>query len=174
MTETKYQFDWSNLGNIIEGRPNLGSETNLAVYRLMQCTIRHVLADRFGDAVADGILVEAGRLAGMEFCRNLLDTSKDFSSFIADLQERLRELNIGILRMEKSDLERMEFVLTIAEDLDCSGMPVTDETVCQYDEGLIAGIFQGYTGRRFTAREVDCWASGERTCRFAVKQIVTA
>lgn len=168
MTEKKYQFDWSDLGNIMEGRPNLGTETSLTVYRLMQCTLRHVLADRFGKDVADDILVEAGRLAGMEFCRNLLDTNKDFSSFIADLQERLRELNVGILRMEKSDLERMEFVLTMAEDLDCSGMPMTGETFCQYDEGFIAGVFQRYTGRKFTAQEIDCWAAGERTCRFSV------
>jgi hypothetical protein len=55
------------------------------------------------------------------------------------------------------------------EDLDCSGLEVSDETVCDYDEGFIAGIFHEYTGERFSAREVDCWASGERVCRFEVK-----
>ena len=33
---------------------------------------------------------------------------------------------------------------------------------------FIAGIFREYTGEEFNAREVDCWATGERVCRFEV------
>jgi uncharacterized protein len=46
---------------------------------------------------------------------------------------------IGILRIEKADMEHMEFTVTVAEDLDCSGLPFTDEVLCKYDEGFIAG-----------------------------------
>jgi hypothetical protein len=56
----------------------------------------------------------------------------------------------------------------VAEDLDCSGLPVSGDTVCEFDEGFIAGIFREYAGEEFSAREVDCWASGERVCRFEV------
>ena len=63
----------------------------------------------------------------------------------------------------------MSFTLTVSEDLDCSGLPSTDEVVCHYDEGFIAGILNAYTGKSFTAKEIDCWASGDRVCRFAVK-----
>jgi uncharacterized protein len=171
MSERSSQFRWDHLGDIAEGRPNLGAVTYLAVYRLMQYTVRHVLVSRYGEETAGEIVREAGRIAGREFCRNTLDTGKDFNGFIAEVQERLRELHIGILRMEKADLEKQQFVLTIAEDLECSGLPATDETVCQYDEGFLAGIFTGYTGKEFTAREIDCWANGERTCRFAVNRI---
>jgi predicted hydrocarbon binding protein len=87
---------------------------------------------------------------------------------VADLQEKLLSLKIGVMRVEKSDLEKMEFILTVDEDLDCSGLPLADETVCEYDEGFIAGVLEAYTGREFDAREIDCWASGERTCRFRV------
>lgn len=109
------------------------------------------------------------RLAGTEFCRNLLDTSLDFNGFIAVLQEKLRELGIGILRIEKADLATLEIVLTVCEDLECSGLPVTGETVCKYDEGFLSGILQCYTGKEFTVKEVDCWATGERTCRFEAR-----
>jgi predicted hydrocarbon binding protein len=78
-------------------------------------------------------------------------------------------MKIGILRVEKADLERMEFVLTVDEDLDCSGLPFEGETVCDYDEGFIAGVLDTYTGKKFDVKEIDCWASGGRTCRFAVK-----
>jgi predicted hydrocarbon binding protein len=114
------------------------------------------------------LLREAGKLAGTEFCRNVLNCSLTFNEFVADLQEKLLSLKIGIMRVEKSDLEKMEFTLTVAEDLDCSGLPPADETVCEYDEGFIAGVLGVYTGLEFDAREVDCWASGERTCRFKV------
>jgi predicted hydrocarbon binding protein len=73
---------------------------------------------------------------------------------------------VGILRFEKSDTQEMDFTLTVSEDLDCSGLPVSGVAVCAYDEGFIAGVFGTYTGREFDVKEIDCWATGERTCRF--------
>jgi predicted hydrocarbon binding protein len=166
-----YRFEWKNLGDIASGRPNLGVTTHVAVYRLMQYTMRDVLATRYGPETASEILREAGKLAGTEFCKNSINTNLDFNGFIADLQVQLRNLNVGILRVEKADLENLEVVMTVSEDLDCSGLPVFDETVCEYDEGFIAGVLQVYTGREFHVREVDCWASGERTCRFRAKPV---
>ena len=163
-----HRFKWKGLGDISTGRPNLGPLTSVAVYRLMQYTLRDVLITRFDPETASQILREAGKLAGTELCGNLLDNGLDFNGFIADLQRKLKELNVGILRMEKTDLEKMEFVMTVSEDLDCSGLPMSEETICEYDEGFIAGILQIYTGREFDVREIDCWASGERTCRFSV------
>jgi len=163
-----YRFHWKDLGDIEGGRPNLGSLMNVAVYRLMQYTLRDVLNRHLSVDKSAELLREAGKLAGSEFCRNILDLALPFNEFVAQLQEKLLSLKIGIVRVEKSDLEKMAFTLTMAEDLDCSGLPPADETVCEYDEGFIAGVFGAYAGREFDAREVDCWASGERICRFKV------
>ncbi len=165
----EYQFQWKNLGNIEEGRPNLGPSTSVSVYRLMQYTLRDVLITRYGVQTANELLVEAGKLAGTEFSKNMLDLSADFEAFVAQLQERLKTLCIGILRIEKADMSKMDFVLTVSEDLDCSGLPIVGETVCDYDEGFIAGIFNAYTGKDFEVKEIDCWATGDRTCRFTAK-----
>jgi predicted hydrocarbon binding protein len=170
-TSDNYSFNWSDIGNIELGRPNLGNLTNVAVYRLMQYTLRSVINKRLGGEIGKEIFFTAGKLAGEEFCRNLLDSTLCFSDFIAQLQQQLKELNIGILRIEKSDLEKLEFTLVITEDLDCSGLPITDETVCDYDEGFIAGILKVYTGKEFDVKEVDCWSKGDRVCRFESKQI---
>lgn len=172
MTEesrTKYRFQWKDLGDIGVGRPNMGPVTDVGVYRLMQYTLRDVLSRKYGADATDELLVEAGKLAGREFCRNLLDTDLDFGPFIAELQAKLKELCIGVLRVEKADTQRMEFTLTISEDLDCSGLPVIGEVVCAYDEGFIAGILDTYTGMTFDVKEIDCWATGDRTCRFTAK-----
>jgi uncharacterized protein len=165
----KGSFRWSDLGNIDEGRPNLGPTTLVAVYRLMQYTMRSVLIAEFDPETAGKILSKAGKLAGSEFCKNVLNTQLEFNEFVSDLQEKLKSMKIGILRVEKADLEKMKFTLTVDEDLDCSGLPFTAETVCDYDEGFIEGVLNSYTGKEFDVKEIDCWASGERTCRFSVK-----
>jgi len=60
--------------------------------------------------------------------------------------------------------------MTVAEDLDCSGLPPSGQVVCQYDAGLIAGVLEAYTGKPFYAKEIDCWASGGRICRFDIRK----
>lgn len=164
----EYNFSWSQLGDIAEGRPNLGNKTNVAVYRLMQYTMRAVLEKEYGDERTRELLVMAGRLAGREFCKNILDITLPLNKFIAQLDKALVDLSIGILRVEMSDPENLNFTVTVSEDLDCSGLPVKGVTVCDYDEGFIEGIFHVYTGQDFIVKEIDCWTTGERTCRFTI------
>lgn len=168
---TELLFDWSMIGDIDEGRPNLGNSMNVSLYRLMQFTLRDVMIKELGVAQAGEIFFKAGEKAGIEFYKNLLQKNLVFSDFVRELQEKMSDLKIGILRVEKADLEEMEFTLTVAEDLDCSGLPMTDEVICDYDEGFIAGILSSYTGLPFEVKEVDCWCSGERVCRFEAKAL---
>lgn len=165
----EYNFSWDQLGDIETGRPNLGNMTTVAVYRLMQFTMRAVLEKEYGDDVTKELLVKAGRLAGKEFCKNILDTTLPLNKFIAQLHDKLIDLSVGVLKVERSDSENLNFMLTVSEDLDCSGLPLKGVTVCDYDEGFIEGIFNVYTGREFTVKEIDCWTTGERTCRFSVE-----
>jgi predicted hydrocarbon binding protein len=160
------RFDWSMIGNVAEGRPNLGFTVDVNVYRLMQFTLRDVLIKEFNVETADRIFYEAGKHAGRVFCKEMITKRDNFDEFTVELQELLKKLGIGILRVEKSDLENMVFTLTVAEDLDCSGLPVTDETICTYDEGFISGVLSQYSGKDFIVEEVDCWCSGDRVCRF--------
>ncbi len=164
-------FDWSMIGDIAKGRPNLGSTMDVSVYRLMQFTLRDVLIKEFDTETADKIFYNAGQHAGRMFCKELMDKENNFNDFISELQEKLKELKIGILRIEQADLDTMDFTLTVSEDLDCSGIPVCDEQICTYDEGFINGLLGEYTGKKFNVREVDCWCSGDRVCRFDVKSI---
>jgi predicted hydrocarbon binding protein len=167
----KYEFSWDLLGDIELGRPNLGHTTRLEVYRLMQFSFRDVMEQKFGTEVADEIFYEAGKLAGREFYRHLLRDVTDYNEFVKSLQETMREMSIAILRVEKADLEAGSFVITISEDLDCSGLPELDFEVCRYDEGFIAALMESYTGRKFHVREIDCWCTGDRTCRFTAEAL---
>jgi uncharacterized protein len=167
----KYSFRWDLLGDLDVGRPNLGKYTRLEVYRLMQFAFRDVLEKRYGSEAADELFYAAGELSGRAFYENILDKTADFDTFVRQLQEVMREMGIGILRIEKSDLAAGEIVLTVSEDLDCSGLPELDYEICVYDEGFIAGLLESYSGRKFSVKEIDCWCSGDRTCRFAAKVV---
>lgn len=159
-------FTWNSLGDIKMGRANLGEEMPVLVYRLMQYTMLDVLSTAYGNEVANEHFRQAGYLAGTEFAKHVLDLGVEFNRFLANLQSTLKELKIGILRMESFSEETGEIILTVAEDLDCSGIPITNETVCYYDEGFVAGILEAYSGKKYDVREIDCWANGDRVCRF--------
>lgn len=91
----------------------------------------------------------------------------DLNDYVASLQNLIREPGIGILRVEAADLDQGSFVITVSEDLDCSGLPELDYEICVYDEGFIAGLMEIYTGKKFEVKEVDCWCTGGRTCRLS-------
>ena len=174
MTERKYAFSWALIGDISQARPNLGPTLRIEVYRLMQFCFRDVLEARYGSAEVDRIFYEAGVLAGREFYVNAVEPKPDsFNQLVQKLQTMLVSLGIGILRVEEASLDTLNFTLTVSEDLDCSGLPELGYEICIYDEGFLAGILEAYSGKPFTVKEVDCWCTSERTCRFEAKPKTT-
>ena len=163
---------WKRLGNVSVGRANLGLEMPVLVYRLAQACQKDVLVKHFGDDKAKELIRESGAAAGTEFYNNVLaEEGLHFDSFVAKLQAALRDLKIGILKVESADLSNFRLVFSVAEDVSCSGMDIYNETVCNYEEGFIASILKCFTGFDWNVVEVDCWATGDRVCRFsAVKK----
>ena len=149
-----------------DGRENLGDQLPVFVYRMLEFSLKDELRQRFGKDVQIEIFRDAGRKAGDYFARNFLNLELPMDEFVNELQTKMQELGIGVLRIEDIDEESGRIILTVAEDADCSGLPILGETVCNYDEGFIAGILSLYSGRSYQAIEVDCWATGGRSCRF--------
>jgi uncharacterized protein len=161
-----HPFSWGLLGDLSVGRPTLGPQMRVEAYRLMHFTLRDVIERHYGAAATDSLFYEAGYLAGRHFYDQLIGPVADLHMFSKRLGQVLREMGIGILAIEEADLIGGRFIVTVSEDLDCSGLPVLDSTICTYDEGFVAALLESYTGRPFVVREVDCWANGARTCRF--------
>ncbi len=147
-------------------RGNLGEELPVLVYRMLEYSLKEELCRRFGKDEQIDIFRKAGRMAGEYFARKMLNLDQPLDQFVGELQGKLQELKIGVLRIEEVDEESGRIILTVSEDADCSGLPVLGETVCNYDEGFISGILSVYSGKTYTATEVDCWATGDRVCRF--------
>jgi len=171
MSERRYAFYWDLIGDI-GARENLGPFVRVEVYRLMQLCFRDILEKHYGTAQADVLFRDAGKLAGEQFYQHIFPSVEmDFNSFVTKAQTVLRELGIGILRVEEADLEQGKLLLTVGEDLDCSGLPEVDHEFCAYDEGFLAGLLGSYMKREFRVQEIDCWCTGARTCRFMAEMI---
>ena len=171
MMDRKYAFTWDLLGDLELGRPNLGRYTRVDIYRLMQYTLRDVVESRLGSKEADEVFYEAGKLAGRAFYEHYLAGTKNVNEFTKKLQNALKELKIGVLRIESMSEGAEKLTLTVDEDLDCSGLPETDYETCVYDEGFIAGILENFTGKGYIVKEIDCWCTGDRTCRFTADMV---
>jgi len=149
-----------------DSRGNLGDELPVMVYRMLEYSMKDELIRRFGKETQIDIFRKAGWKAGEYFAKNFLDLTLPLDQFVGGLQQKLSELKIGVLRIEDINEETGKIILTVSEDADCSGLPVLGETVCNYDEGFISGILSTYSGKKYEAIEVDCWATGDRVCRF--------
>ena len=165
----RFRFTWDLIGDIALGRPNLGPDVPVGVYRIMEYSFREVIEEELGIEAGERIVFEAGKRAGSILYTNLLPKTDDFQELITNIQKYLKELKIGIFRVEESDQNNEKMIIAVSEDLDCSGLPEIGYGVCTFDEGFIAGILEEFTGRKFKVKEIDCWCTGERTCRFIVE-----
>ena len=95
--------------------------------------------------------------AGLRMKESVMETVTSVQENAADILASARDINEARAAREDEEVA------------DCSGLPLLGETVCNYDEGFIAGILSSYTGKEYSAVEVDCWATGDRVCRFRVE-----
>jgi predicted hydrocarbon binding protein len=134
MSERKYAFSWALIGDIETARPNLGPTLRLEVYRLMQFSFRDILEGRYGAEEVDKIFYEAGVLAGRAFYENVLvPKPESFNDMVQSLQKILKDLGVGILRVEEAAFDTLNFTISVSEDLDCSGLPELGYEICIYD-----------------------------------------
>lgn len=171
MASRFYEFSWDLIGNIEKGRPHLGSDTRLEVYRLFQFTLRDVLEQHLNSKTeVDRIFFEAGINAGRHFAEKFVGKQETLYTFLSILQKKLQEFKIGILRVEQVSQHNANLIISVEEDLDCSGLPDVGEETCHYDEGFIKGALDYQTGDSYSVKEVDCWCLGGRTCRFEAQK----
>ena len=135
----------------------------------MEYTLRDVLEEKLGVEGADEVFFNAGKLAGCEFYGRHIAPVHSLDEFISKMQKVLREKKIGILRIEEVGANLDPVVPTVDEDLDCSGLPDLDTETCIYDGGFISDLFECFTNRPWFVKEVDCWCTDARTCRFIAR-----
>ena len=58
---------------------------------------------------------------GEFFARKMLNLNQPLDQFVGELQKKMAEMKIGVLRIESVDEESGQIILTVSEDADCSG-----------------------------------------------------
>ncbi len=159
-------FSWGRMGDIKAARPTMGEDMKVIVYRLLQQSLMDVLVRNVGTIKSDHYFIESGRLAGYEFAMHELTLEQTFEDFIKQLADTVFKLKIGILTLESYNADTGELSISIANDLDCSGISAQNQAICKFDEGFLAGLLGAFTGEDYDFKEVDCWGQGEGTCRF--------
>ena len=154
------------LGDYPNERSHMGTELPVFVYRLFQYSLKEELISRYGKDTAIDLFRASGRTAGIYFAKHHLNLTLPLGQFMATLQQKLEEFKIGILRVEMFNENTGQIILTVSEDADSSGLPIMGEAVCNFDEGFISGILSLYTNKPYEAIEINCWALGDRICRF--------
>ena len=101
-------------------RGNLGEELPVLVYRLLEYSLKEELIRRYGKDEQVEVFRSAGRMAGEYFTKNMLNLDQPMDQFVNELQNKMKELKIGVLRIEDVDEESGKIILTVAEDADCS------------------------------------------------------
>ena len=177
-TARKYVFTWDVAGYYSTDAPcpELGGKTTAESYRLLLFTLHEALEQRYGAEAADELFFEIGVRAGKAFFERYCKGANDLPSLAKIVQKRFRELDFGIVRFGVMDTAPMTFQHTLNESLDCSGLPNTADHICNfvqnildiciYDEGFVKGVVDSFTGSDFAVREVECWASDVKKCRF--------
>lgn len=161
-----------SMGDIQLGRGLLGSEIPVSVYRLFQFTMRQALIDIYGEAEMIEAFRKAGKIAGQNFASVSLNLELELNEFMEELKKVLKDSKIGILEVESADPLAGRFILTVKDDMGCSGVSSVDigKNICNYEEGFIRGILYEYTGEDYSVVEVDCWGTGAELCRFVVRR----
>jgi hypothetical protein len=114
----------------------------------------------------NGYFNKAGVSAGREFARNLLDITMGLDEYTDSLSNIMNDYNINDLRMEKFDLMTGDTTIAIEQDIDYNALPITDESLCDFNSGFITGILEMYTGRKYNVSEEKCTDNNNRIHRY--------
>ncbi len=93
----EFKFEWSHVGDIELGRPNLGPLTSVAIYRLMQFTLRDSMVKHCGAKMATEIFFYAGFNSGKAVYEYLFDNPQSIDELVSRLQKILKDLLFSLV-----------------------------------------------------------------------------
>jgi len=157
MTERAYEFNWDIIGNLQEGRPNLGDQVNFILYRVMQYTLHDVFVKQLGNEESNRLFYEAGSIAGRFFFEHFLKEFKNLplADFLAKFRSVLDENGIRFLRIDSVNIETGGCTVSVAAGVGETGFDNIKLDRCDYDTGVVEGILSKYAEKTIKATKVN-------------------
>lgn len=132
-------------------RDDLGPSIDLVYMRLFRLALR----DTYGSQLSSSLLYEAGRHTALN--------NFTFSS-IDHIISTLNDISIGVMKVVYKDENRIIFQED--ECAVCSGMPTTNEALCSFESGFLAGSLSYIMNKDVIVEETKCWGLGDEICQF--------
>lgn len=142
------QFAWGRMGDVDEGRPTLGEDCPVLVYRLMEQTLIDTLTTQVGVERTQEHLYAAGHMSGYELAMNRLVLEAPHGDFFDNLSDVLKELGMGLLTVKEYKPDTQEIKMNYANLLDC-GVGNRATSLNYYNRGMLAGIMEAYTAKSY-------------------------
>ncbi|WP_457612315.1 DUF2507 domain-containing protein [Methanocaldococcus sp.] len=139
------EFSWEVLNKT--NRKKLGDKVDIGFYRMM----RFISVKIMGKS-ANGQLYYLGK----EFAKSL--NFKNLDEVIKFCEDK----KIGFVEVVSED----PLKIRIYECITCSGLPKTDETLCYFEGGFIAGALESIYKKPYKAIETHCAGLGHDFCQF--------
>lgn len=156
------------LGNT--NRTNLGNMVPVDLFRALRLTgIHEGLKETLGRG-ANAIIYRGGLHVGYCLGQQIIQKngSKEANSYLKETVEICKTLKIGLLSIEGGDLKNSA-VVKVRECVTCSGIPNIGETVCHFEGGMIAGLFELLLSAKIISKEIECCGKGDSSCIFDLK-----
>jgi hypothetical protein len=94
-------------------------------------------------------LRKEGYSAGVEFSNNIMDMVILPDDSINTLQKKLHDYKINVLRMESYDIDTGNITISFEHEIDFNKLQLSNNDLCSFNEGFVAGILEVYTGRKY-------------------------
>lgn len=166
--EKKITFEMKSVGDVAV-RKELGPTTSVEMFRIVRTCLVDTIGIFMGEEVGNDAIYGSGKVAGHEIYQNFLKDVKELNELVTKVTDLLKALKVGLLRVDKADVEKGELLITVDECASCAGVPDIGKPICHFEGGIIAGILEEFTGKEVEAKEIKCWAMGSGTCQFEVK-----
>lgn len=109
------------------------------------------------------VLKSTGRQIGTEVAETM--KSDSLEDLINEIGKFWRDHRLGKMRTQ---VKEKDATLFIEDCYNCSDMPNVEKPLCSLDEGMLEGILEGRLGVKADAKEIECWGTGAKHCRFKV------
>lgn len=149
------------VGNV-DVRTQLGGTVPVEIFRILRL---HGFEPLFGKS-SNAITMSCGRDLGLRIGAGILPQCNSLESYVNHIVAFFSDNNIGMVSLSKNS---SDFIVQVDECVSCAGLPNIGKCICGFEGGIISGIFQSYFNQSFFVKEIKCWANGDNTCQFLVK-----
>ncbi len=129
-------------------------------FRLIFHTMRISLLTQGVDI--DPILHEAGLKVGEALYEKVKDP--DMSTFLGNIANFWETHSLGSVEVK----EFQPLTISVEDCFECSGLPYLGRPACAFDSGILESLFSLYNNEEIKVKETQCYALGDKACRFII------